>query len=263
VIALGGGVVGDLAGFAAAVFMRGVDYIQIPTTLLAMVDSSVGGKTAVNLFKFKNMAGSFKQPGSVFIDLAFLKTLPLKHITSGLGEVAKTALLDAELFDFASGNVIGLVSQNRDVILRAVELCLKIKSGIVTEDEKEAGLRRRLNAGHTFGHALETLFSYKAGHGEYVLNGMYFELILARALGIADEEYAKNVFKFLDMLLPRRLTVKKKLFPRLLDISESDKKNRDGGIAFVLPVRKGEVREAVLTREELLPRLDTVFAYSE
>jgi 3-dehydroquinate synthase len=261
VVALGGGVTGDMTGFAAATYLRGVSFVQIPTTLLAMVDSSVGGKTAVDLDSFKNMIGCFKQPREVFIDLAFLKTLPFEHITSGLGEVVKTALLDKALFEFVNKNIMGLVSQNRETVSRAVEMCLRIKSDIVSKDEKESGLRRRLNAGHTFGHALETLFSYKAGHGEYVLNGIYYELALSRILGFSNGEYAKSVFRLIGKLLPKRLSVPEKKYRSFLDIACSDKKNKDGGIAFVFPANNGEIREESMSREGLMSRLGEVFSY--
>lgn len=255
VIALGGGVVGDLAGFVSSIYMRGVDYVQIPTTLLAMVDSSVGGKTAVDLDKYKNIIGSFKQPKRVILDLSFLKTMPLKQITSGLGEIAKTALLDAELFDFLGSNIINVVGRDGETLAHTIERCIRIKADVVTKDERETGLRRILNIGHTFGHGIETLYSCRDTHGEYVLSGLYYELRLAEILSVTESDYAKAIYRLLEKIQGTPIKLEKKNHERLVGIMLADKKNHDSRIAFVLPESKGKIKETSLTKEELLSQM--------
>jgi 3-dehydroquinate synthase len=168
VIALGGGVVGDLAGFAAATFKRGVPFVQVPTTLLAQVDSSVGGKVAIDHPAGKNLIGAFHQPSAVCIDLATLRTLPRRELVAGLAEVIRSgAALDAAFFAFLEGNVERLLALDAGSLRHAVASCCRIKAGIVAEDERESGRRSLLNLGHTFAHALETLTGYtRYRHGE-------------------------------------------------------------------------------------------------
>jgi 3-dehydroquinate synthase len=261
VVALGGGVTGDLAGFCASVFMRGVPYVQIPTTLLSMVDSSVGGKTGVDLDGRKNMVGSFKQPSSVIIDFSFLDTLPHRQLTSGFGEIIKTALLDAELFDYVSENIMGLITLNLESLKAVVERCLKVKASVVARDEREAGIRKTLNAGHTIGHAMETLFNFRESHGEYVSSGLYYELVLALILGVVDKDYAKLVFKLLDKAQPERIRLPKKRVHEFLEIMTRDKKNKNSQTVFMLPVSKGEVREHSIPESLMPAKIDEVLNY--
>ncbi len=185
VIALGGGVVGDMAGFAAACYQRGVDFIQVPTTLLAQVDSSVGGKTGVNHPRGKNLIGAFHQPAFVLIDLATLETLPERELAAGLAEVIKYGLLgDAEFFAWLERNMDALRRRETDALQHAVRHCCEMKASIVAADEREAGKRALLNLGHTFGHAIESVTGYGAWlHGEAVAAGM---LMAARASGLDD-----------------------------------------------------------------------------
>ncbi|MBN2793837.1 MAG: 3-dehydroquinate synthase [Clostridia bacterium] len=172
ILALGGGVVGDLAGFVASTYLRGIDYIQVPTSLLAQVDSSVGGKVAINIPQGKNLVGSFYQPKAVYIDVAFLKTLPIREIKSGLGEIIKYAMLvDEGLVEKLTNlSLETLYSHLQEIVLK----CVEIKGRYVVEDEKESFLRMHLNLGHTIGHAVESYENYEVSHGECVLIGMYY-----------------------------------------------------------------------------------------
>ena len=190
VVALGGGVVGDMAGFAAACYQRGVDFIQVPTTLLAQVDSSVGGKTGVNHARGKNLIGAFHQPTFVLIDLATLDTLPDRELAAGLAEVIKYGLLgDAEFFAWLEDNMAALRRRDREALQHAVRRCCEMKAAIVAADEREAGQRALLNLGHTFGHAIESVTGYGEWlHGEAVAAGM---LMAARASGLAGAEFER------------------------------------------------------------------------
>ena len=174
IVALGGGVVGDMAGFAASVYQRGIPFVQIPTTLLAMVDSSVGGKTAINHPLGKNMIGTFYQPKAVMADLNCLKTLPQKEISAGLGEVVKTGIIyDKEFFDFLNSDIEKTFDHDLATISHIVKRCCEIKTLVVSQDEKEHGLRAILNFGHTFGHAIEAYLGFGTWlHGEAVGLGM-------------------------------------------------------------------------------------------
>lgn len=190
VIALGGGVVGDIAGFAAASYMRGVDFIQVPTTLLAQVDSSVGGKTGVNHPRGKNLVGAFYQPRLVLIDTDTLATLADRELKAGLAEVIKHgAICDAEFFAWLEDNMPALLARDPAVLAHAIERCCAIKAAVVAEDEREAGRRAILNFGHTFGHAIEQHEGYGQWlHGEAVAAGM---LMAAKLSGIGDAEIAR------------------------------------------------------------------------
>ena len=190
VVALGGGVVGDLAGFVAATFMRGIDLIQIPTTLLAQVDSSVGGKTAVNHALGKNLIGAFHQPRAVFIDLNFLKTLPEREIKSGLGEVVKYGVIsDEKFFTYLEDNAEKILQCDLKVLAHVVKRSCEIKAEVVSADEKESGLRRILNFGHTIAHAIEEETGYtKYNHGEAVAVGMIGAALISQKLNYIDAE---------------------------------------------------------------------------
>jgi 3-dehydroquinate synthase len=190
VIALGGGVVGDIAGFAAASYMRGVAFIQVPTTLLAQVDSSVGGKTGVNHPQGKNLIGAFHQPQIVLIDVATLNTLPDRELRAGLAEVIKHgAIADAGFFSWLEGNIDELLARNPKALAHAVQRSCEIKAEVVAEDEREAGRRAILNFGHTFGHAIEHCKGYGEWlHGEAVAAGM---VMAAELSGIGDTETAR------------------------------------------------------------------------
>jgi 3-dehydroquinate synthase len=193
--ALGGGVVGDMTGFAAACYMRGVPFVQVPTTLLAQVDSSVGGKTAVNHPLGKNMIGAFYQPVRVVCDLDTLATLPRREVSAGLAEVIKYGpIADAGFFDWLEVNIDGLVAGDRDLLARAVIRSCEIKANVVGQDERESGLRAILNFGHTFGHAIEAGLGYGVWlHGEAVGAGMVMAADLSARLGMIDQALVRRI----------------------------------------------------------------------
>lgn len=190
VMAVGGGVVGDLSGFVAATFMRGINFIQVPTTLLAQVDSSVGGKTAVNHKLGKNLIGAFYQPKVVFIDIATLKTLPQREIRAGLGEIIKYGVIrDADFFSYLEKNIEGIFNRNVEVLRQIVKRSCEIKAEVVSKDEKESGLRMILNFGHTIAHAIEEETGYqKYCHGEAVAIGMIGAALISQKLNFVAAE---------------------------------------------------------------------------
>ena len=234
-LALGGGVVGDATGFIAASFMRGVDYIQIPTTLLAMVDSSIGGKTGVNLPDGKNLVGVIWQPKAVVIDIELLKSLQEREITSAMGEVLTYgAILDRNLFEVVAENLNDILHLSKpDLLTEVIGRCAKLKADVVVEDEREGGKRRILNFGHTIGHALETHFGFETlRHGEAVAYGML-------AAGKLSNEDGRLEIEDFELL---QTTIKKLPLPKLpefdaeniLKIMQRDKKVKDRKINFVL-----------------------------
>lgn len=196
VIALGGGVVGDIAGFAAASYMRGVSFVQVPTTLLAQVDSSVGGKTGVNHPGGKNLIGAFHQPAAVFIDTDTLRTLPPREFSAGLAEVIKhAAICDLDFFAWLEGNMQALRALNTDALTYAIQRCCEIKAEVVADDERESGRRAILNFGHTFGHAIENSLGYGEWlHGEAVAAGMVMAAQLSE-LPAGDLERLKGLLQ--------------------------------------------------------------------
>ena len=192
IFALGGGVVGDLAGFVAATYMRGVPFVQLPTSLLAQVDSSVGGKVAVNHVLGKNLIGAFYQPQAVFMELNFMKSLPRREIYTGLGEIIKYGIIyDAEFFAFLESNREAVLALEPEALVHIIARSCEIKAAVVSEDEKEAGLRRILNFGHTIAHAIEKETGYvRYNHGEAVATGMIGAAYISRELGlIGENEY--------------------------------------------------------------------------
>ncbi|MGQ9504417.1 MAG: 3-dehydroquinate synthase [Thermogutta sp.] len=243
VVALGGGVVGDLAGFVAATFARGIRLFQIPTSLLAQVDSSVGGKVGVNLPKAKNMVGAFHQPCAVLIDVSTLKTLPQREYLSGLAEVVKYGvILDAQFFSYLEEHVNDLLAQNPEVLTSVVKACCRLKASIVEQDEREVtGLRAILNYGHTFAHAIESLTGYgRYLHGEAVSIGMVLAARLAVRLGMFAEELARRQETLLSSLqLPVR--IQGLAAKEMLECMMLDKKVQHGYLRFVLPQTIGHV----------------------
>ncbi len=243
VFAVGGGVIGDLAGFIAATYARGVPFVQVPTTLLAQVDSSVGGKVGINLSGAKNMVGAFWQPAGVLIDTAVLKTLPDREYRAGLAEVVKYGvILDAEFFEYLERNISELNQRDASVLEHVVARCCRLKADVVEADEREtAGLRAVLNYGHTFCHALETVTGYgEFLHGEAVSLGMLCASRLAERLGRVDAAFTSRQHELLAAL---NLPVD---FPdvnhsQLLDAMTHDKKVEHGRLRFVLPTRMGHV----------------------
>jgi 3-dehydroquinate synthase len=247
-VALGGGVVGDLAGFAAAIYQRGVPYIQVPTTLLAQVDSSVGGKTAINHPRGKNMIGAFHQPRLVLADMDALASLPPRQLRAGLAEVIKHGFIrDADFVGWLEVYVDDLLALDRDALAQAVARSVEIKSEIVARDEREEGERALLNFGHTFGHAIETGLGYGEWlHGEAVAAGMAMAADLSRRLGILT---GADVERLRALLVRAGLPVEAPaLSPaRFLELMSVDKKAKDGRLRFILLERIGAacVREDV------------------
>jgi 3-dehydroquinate synthase len=242
VIALGGGVVGDLAGFVAATFMRGVPVVQVPTTLLAMLDASIGGKTAVDTPAGKNLVGAFHHPSAVIIDPSVLATLPPEHMRAGLSEAIKHGVIaDAAHFGAAATYGASLLDHHQDaratsaIVARSVE----IKSAVVASDSRESGRRKTLNFGHTLGHAIEHLSGYRLLHGEAVSIGMCLEAALAERMGIAEPGTADRIRAAcegagLPIARPADLEPK-----RILQLSHGDKKGRGGHAQYALPLRIG------------------------
>ena len=240
VVTLGGGVVSDLGGFVAAVYLRGIDFVNIPTTLLAQVDASVGGKTGVDLRAGKNLAGAFKQPRIVMVDTAFLATLPDSEWSSGFAEIAKGSAVDSvEFFEWAELNAGALAAHEDQTAFEAVKRSIEFKAGVVAGDEREAGRRECLNYGHTLGHALEKVLGYgQITHGRAVAEGMRFAALLASKTLDADATFAQRQGALLDALgLDRApLDVDREA---LLSAMHSDKKARGGEVRFVLVRRPG------------------------
>ena len=240
VVALGGGVVGDVAGFAAAIYMRGIRFVQVPTTLLAQVDSSVGGKTGINHVRGKNLIGAFHQPQLVISDTATLQTLPDRELSAGLAEVLKHGLLgDQDYFERTSCDLPALRSRDPDALTRAIARSCEIKSGIVARDERESGERALLNLGHTFGHAIEALTGYtKWLHGEAVGCGLVLAADLSSRIGLLPREALAPVESAVRAAgLPTRIAG---LSARAATESmRGDKKSEAGSIRFVLLDRIG------------------------
>jgi len=247
-VALGGGVIGDITGFAAATYQRGIDFIQVPTTLLAQVDSSVGGKTGVNHTLGKNMIGAFYQPRSVIIDIDVLRTLPVRELKAGLAEVIKYGLIgDREFFDWLGDHSEEILALDTECIAETVKRCCEAKAAIVAEDEKESGVRALLNLGHTFGHAIETASGYGTLlHGETVAMGMVMAADLSRRLGMLDADQAGAVRQMLESKFAMPVIPPQIPQSQFLDLMASDKKAESGRIRFIL---LNAIGKAVITAD--------------
>jgi 3-dehydroquinate synthase len=253
-VALGGGVIGDITGFAAACYQRGVDFIQVPTTLLSQVDSSVGGKTAINHPLGKNMVGAFYQPKAVFIDIDSLKTLPVREFNAGMAEVIKYGILgDKNFFLWLENNIPAIKSGNKDILAVMIEKCCQCKADIVAQDEKESGVRALLNLGHTFGHAIEAEQGYGNWlHGEAVATGMVLAAKLAVAMNLLEVSELRRIEA---IILAFDLPI---IAPENMGLAEfvrhmrRDKKNIAGKLRFIIPteIGKSEMRDDV-TQETL------------
>ncbi len=261
-VALGGGVIGDIAGFAASTYMRGIEFVQVPTTLLAQVDSSVGGKTGVNHALGKNMIGTFWQPRLVWIDTDTLKTLPKREFLSGLAEVIKYGVIwDGEFFRFLEDNVDKVLAHDREALGHIIRVSCEIKAEVVSKDERESGLRAILNYGHTIGHALETATGYtRYLHGEAVAIGMYAEARLAKQLGLLDGDQAERIKAVIDSYgLPSDVP-EDIAFESVLSSMRLDKKAVSGDLKFILPERIGSVKiKGGLSREEIEKVFEKLF----
>jgi 3-dehydroquinate synthase len=254
VVALGGGMVGDLAGFAAASFLRGLSLVQVPTTLLAMVDSSVGGKVGVNLPQGKNLVGAFHQPKLVWIDAATLRSLPARERAAGFAEVIKKAAIwDADLFARLEHDAEEILDLDPALLLPVLERACAIKAAVVSRDERESGLRMLLNFGHTLAHAVETLTRYrKLLHGEAVAMGMVYAARRSEELGLAPAGTADRIAALVQRV---GLPVELPDFPRSAYLSalRVDKKRRDSRIRYVVLRGIGRAETVPLTPAEILP----------
>jgi 3-dehydroquinate synthase len=242
IIALGGGIPGDVAGFAAATYMRGIKFIQVPTTLLAMVDSSVGGKTGIDLPQGKNLVGAFWQPKHVLIDPEVLKTLPEREIRCGLAEVVKYGvIIDGDFFETLEKNIDKLKALDLDFYTEVIAHCCKLKAQVVSEDEREGGLRGILNYGHTFGHAVEAVSGFdKIAHGEGVSIGMRMAADLAVELGMFDgasRDRQNALLLAIGLPLAAPGLDPEKIFAAMF----KDKKAQSGKLKLVLPEKLGKV----------------------
>ena len=239
-VALGGGVVGDLTGFVAATFTRGIPYVQVPTTLIGMVDSAIGGKTGINHRAGKNLIGAFHQPTAVYMDVDFLRTLPERHFNSGMAEVIKCGVIaDRGLFLFLEDHARRVRRREPEMLARIIEACCRIKARVVGADPRESSRRKILNFGHTVGHALETLTDFRLAHGEAVAIGMAAEARLAARIGLLADPIAARI-----AALPRQFSLPVWLPPGLdpqaiVEFARHDKKTRAGRIACALPLRLG------------------------
>ncbi len=251
-MALGGGVVGDITGFVAATFLRGVNFVQIPTSLLAQADSSVGGKVGVDFEGKKNIIGAFYQPKLVYLNVNTLKTLPVREIQAGMAEIVKHGVIrDPEFFDFIDYNVSKIFNFDEDVLQYLAKVNCTIKGSVVEQDEKESDLRAILNFGHTIGHAIESVYEFEYLHGECVSLGMVAALKMACDLEMIEESNMQRVIETLNKIgLPVKLDH--------IDVDEVyermffDKKVKDNKITFVLPKSIGEVIQCVVEDEALI-----------
>lgn len=238
IVAIGGGVVGDLAGFCASTYMRGIDFIQVPTTLLACVDSSVGGKTAIDTSFGKNLIGTFYQPKAVYINPRFLKTLDERQFKTGLGEVIKYSFIEKSCMCEEEMNLANFLStediHDEKNLAKLIEICIKLKKSVVEKDEKESGLRKILNFGHTYGHAIEKITNYKKyTHGEAVVEGMRFAFELALKRNLIEKNYkflADDVIKKFNF--PKIPQYKRE---KMIELMLMDKKSDGKTITFILP----------------------------
>lgn len=258
IIAIGGGVAGDLAGFVSSTYMRGIDFIQVPTTLLACVDSSVGGKVAIDTDYGKNLVGAFYQPKVVFINPNFLKTLDDRQFKTGLGEVVKYSFIeksckcdeDLNLTNFLSENVENIINRDERVLSKLIEICVKLKISVVEKDEKESGLRCILNFGHTYGHAIEKITKYKKfTHGEAIVAGMKYAFNLAIKRNLIDKNYkffAEDVIKKFNFVEIPEFDREK-----MIELMKLDKKACNEKIVFILPTDYSTVEAFELNSEDL------------
>ena len=253
VVALGGGVTGDLSGFGAAAYLRGIDFIQIPTTLLAQVDSSVGGKTGVDFRQFKNMVGAFHQPRLVYMNMATLQSLPEREFVCGMGEILKTGLIcDKDFFDFVCANYKIIRTMDPEMLAVMIRKCCAIKAGVVERDPKEQGERALLNLGHTIGHAVEKLMNFNLLHGQCVGIGLVAAAAISRERGLLTNGEYEQICHSLKLYgLPLYVVG---LSPRdILAATKKDKKMEQGQIKFILMDGLGKsFIDKTVTDQELL-----------
>ena len=259
IVALGGGVVGDMAGFAAAIYMRGIDFVQVPTTLLAQSDSSVGGKTGIDFLGGKNILGAFHQPKLVYINVNTLATLPEREFVSGMGEVIKHGIIrDADFYRFLKENAEKVRSLDPEMLIRMAKRNCEIKAAVVEQDEKENGLRAILNFGHTIGHAVESALGFSKTHGECVGLGMEAAMRIAVKRGMIDAAELRDVEETLaeyGFELKTELPAPEEIYSFMM----KDKKKVAGKLKFVLPARIGEViQTSDVTRDEIYDAIEYI-----
>jgi 3-dehydroquinate synthase len=256
IVALGGGVIGDMAGFAAACYQRGIAFIQVPTTLLSQVDSSVGGKTAVNHELGKNMIGAFYQPQAVIIDINCLLSLPAREFSAGMAEVIKYGIIyDYSFFTWLEENVINIKALRADALTYMIKRCCEIKAEVVAQDEKESGIRALLNLGHTFGHAIEAEQGYGNWlHGEAVAVGMILAAKTSQQLGLIDNSQVERIISLISQFDLPLCSPENMSYSSYAEHMQLDKKVLDGKLRLVLPTSIGSselfdnVSETVLRR---------------
>ena len=252
-VALGGGVVGDLTGFGASTYLRGIDFIQVPTTLLAQVDSSVGGKTGVDFLQYKNMVGAFHQPRLVYMNMSTLQSLPNREFTCGMGEILKTGLIcDKDFFDFVCANYKIIRTMDPEMLAVMIRKCCAIKAGVVERDPKEQGERALLNLGHTIGHAVEKLMNFNLLHGQCVGIGLVAAAAISRERGLLTNGEYEQICHSLKLYgLPLYV---EGLSPRdILAATKKDKKMEQGQIKFILMDGLGKsFIDKTVTDQELL-----------
>ncbi len=241
IVALGGGVVGDMAGFAASIYMRGIDFVQLPTTLLSQSDSSVGGKTGIDFEGGKNLLGAFHQPRLVYINVATLKTLPHEQFVSGMGEVIKHGIIsDYSFFEYIRANSDKIKALDSKTLVELTHKNCSIKADIVSKDEKETGIRANLNFGHTIGHAIESAFDFKMTHGECVGLGMLGAAYIACKRGLVTDEQVSQIKETLE-IYGFSTKVALPYFDVIHAYMQKDKKKTADGLKFVLPTSIGSV----------------------
>lgn len=260
IIALGGGVTGDIAGFASSIYMRGIPYIQIPTTLLAMCDSSVGGKTGINLKAGKNLAGTFYQPKAVFIDPTTLKSLPKTEFLNGLSEVLKYGIIkDKKLFELIEKATLKAEIDDEKFLNTIITRSCEIKAEIVSADEKEQGIRKSLNYGHTFGHALETISSHRISHGQAIAIGMKLinKISVAKNfMSTKDEQRIHSLINKLELCGKHKISTNPNYAEKLWTIIKKDKKNLNNQIHFVIAEKIGKTKITTnITKQDLFNAL--------
>lgn len=252
ILALGGGVVGDLAGFAASILLRGLPIVHIPTTLLSQVDSAIGGKTAINTQQGKNLVGTFYQPSGVIMDIDVLATLPADQMLAGYGEILKYALLgDADFFDFLQDHHQGLLDKDPSILAKALLVSAQMKADIVGNDEREQGQRALLNLGHTFGHAIEQVSGFSVLHGHAVLLGLSLAADLSHRLGILPEDQKTRIQRHV-LGLPLAIPMATLSISDLMQAMQVDKKKKDDVLTFVL--LRG-IGEAFIHKQPVPPAL--------
>ncbi|MBP7898342.1 3-dehydroquinate synthase [Candidatus Gracilibacteria bacterium] len=251
VIALGGGTIGDISGFVASIYMRGIEFIQIPTTLLAMCDASIGGKNGVDTSEGKNMIGTFYQPAAIFVQPAFLKTLPGEQLRNGLAEAIKMgAIMDKSLFTFIENNYKNILKKDTKILNNIIEQCIKLKGKIVSKDMKETDLRKKLNYGHTVGHAIEKASGYSYQHGVAISMGMVLENIIALNKKITQKEVTHKITSLLKKIgLP--VTTPKTIKEKARKALRSDKKRDRETITMYLPISLGKSKAYQIPLNEI------------